>query len=86
MAPKHLLSSLTEGIPLPPRRRAGATPLAKEGYGLSADASPDKSRSKSERDDAAIYCKTPIRDAYDRAGAARRWYEQASKEHGSKRS
>jgi T5SS/PEP-CTERM-associated repeat protein len=40
---------------------AGATPFAEVG-----SASPDKSRSKSERDAyAAIYRKTPIRDAYD---------------------
>ena len=45
---------------------AGATPFAEEGLRLSLDASPDKSRSRSERDAyAAIYRKTPIRDAYD---------------------
>ena len=45
---------------------AGATPFAEEGFRLSLDASPDRSRSRSERDAyAAIYRKTPIRDAYD---------------------
>jgi uncharacterized protein with beta-barrel porin domain len=45
---------------------AGATAFAKDGHGMSADASPDKSHSLSERDaSAAIYRKTPIRDAYD---------------------
>jgi T5SS/PEP-CTERM-associated repeat protein len=45
---------------------AGATPFADEGLRPSFDASPDRSRSPSERDaHAAIYRKTPIRDAYD---------------------
>ena len=45
---------------------AGATAFAKDDRRMSADASPDNSRSKSERDAyAAIYRKTPIRDAYD---------------------
>jgi T5SS/PEP-CTERM-associated repeat protein/autotransporter-associated beta strand protein len=45
---------------------AGATPFAEEGFRLSLDASPDRSRSRTERDAyAAIYRKTPIRDAYD---------------------
>jgi uncharacterized protein with beta-barrel porin domain len=44
----------------------GATPFAEEGFRPSLDASPDKSRSKGERDAyAAIYRKTPLRDAYD---------------------
>jgi autotransporter-associated beta strand protein len=45
---------------------AGATLFAEEGFRLSLDASPDRSRSRNERDAyAAIYRKTPIRDAYD---------------------
>jgi len=45
---------------------AGASLFAEEGFRLSVDASPDKSLSRSERDAyAAIYRKTPIRDAYD---------------------
>ncbi len=45
---------------------AGATPFAEEGCRTSLDASPDRSRSPSERDAyAAIYRKAPIRDAYD---------------------
>jgi T5SS/PEP-CTERM-associated repeat protein/autotransporter-associated beta strand protein len=48
------------------RGEAGATPFAEEGLRLSLDASPDRSRSPSERDAyAAIYHKTPLRDAYD---------------------
>jgi hypothetical protein len=45
---------------------AGATRFAEEGLRLSLDASPERSRSPSERGAyAAIYRKTPLRDAYD---------------------
>jgi T5SS/PEP-CTERM-associated repeat protein/autotransporter-associated beta strand protein len=44
----------------------GAAPFAEEGFRPSLDTSPDRSRSPSERDAyAAIYRKTPLRDAYD---------------------